>query len=791
MEGFNQSKMIDPKTKHWYLSIKADAGIDSVKVAKIEESLGACYRALVEFPGVGSFPHDSLPIDVFQTFAALSVRKGEQSKTFMVLMDGYYPAVFGNELTISTNGYAKCNVGHIHTMIYDAGVTVDHINRIPLDNRRKNLRVATTMSVQNGNRVSSVEIAPPEELKPYFDEMPTFLRWDRNYLRFVSDKYSINGTRSKKVSIVNKFRDAAVKLKNAIIEDIEYSRHLATLNQLRDDYIQINKLVHSLYPEHFDMYNDSTDKVYWGTPEFIDQCLAKLQAAKEGNVLYSTRALSATYRPDESFRTFFGTGELSDVPSVVRDRVPWEFMPFGLKYCFNKAQSMEGFNQSKIIDPRTKHWYLSKKSDASVDSRQCREGRGEPCATTNVASAPEEGSPSPEHAASAPEEGSSREEEAGANEEKASAPEEDPSSPDESDVVELVEDLVIVIEYVFAVHENSKRVAHVHQEVLKAVPQKIEDELQRTPSVELAEYVCHRDYPVDRVRIERDLDVLQDSHEQTSYDYPDCFADTHVKKTKSRRAWILYVLKMNNNGMTRVKLTTAVEKEQFCSNVLNTKVSDKFVCKDLNSATAFNEEIRTAELLFRNVSASGLAKSTTFSSITFKRFNVISIDLGGKAILSRDSGFYVFSLRCSMSAASKVISSDADMDKFVRETLENFDVIHRAGIIHGDVKLDNMIYCAKDDRYRLIDWGKTADHADMLARYVDNTRFRFVNNTSSRMAWFCSGLNYAASLLSAWWTTATHRRTCQPRVMRCDGGCRKASVVPILNRGVAAANVDS
>eukprot|EP00798_Chlamydomonas_sp_ICE-L_P002010 gene2010-biopygen13054 len=97
-----------------------------------------------------------------------------------------------------------------------------------------------------------------------------------------------------------------------------------------------------------------------------------------------------------------------------------------------------------------------------------------------------------------------------------------------TDVVELVKDLVVVIEYVFAVHANSKRVAHVHHEVLKAVPQKIEDELQRTPSVELAEYVCHCDYPVDRVRIERDLDVLQDSREQTSYNYPDCFADTRI-----------------------------------------------------------------------------------------------------------------------------------------------------------------------------------------------------------------------------------------------------------------------
>eukprot|EP00798_Chlamydomonas_sp_ICE-L_P023616 gene23616-biopygen18147 len=212
----------------------------------------------------------------------------------------------------------------------------------------------------------------------------------------------------------------------------------------------------------------------------------------------------------------------------------------------------------------------------------------------------------------------------------------------------------------------------------------------------------------------------------------------NVKKTKSQRAWILYVLEKKKQGITHVKLTTSGEKEQFCSNVLNTKVSDKFVCKDLNSASAFNEEIRTAELLVRNVSASGLAKATTFSSIPFKHFNVVGIDIGGKAVLYRDSGFYVFSIRCSMSAASKGISSDANMDKFVRETLENFDVIHRAGIIHGDVKQDNMIYCAKDDHYRLIDWGKSADHADMVARYVDNTRFGFVNNTSSPMAWFCT-----------------------------------------------------
>eukprot|EP00798_Chlamydomonas_sp_ICE-L_P002254 gene2254-biopygen10766 len=966
MEGFNQSKMIDPKTKHWYLSIKEDAGIDSVKVAKIEESLGACYRALVEFPGVGRFPPDSPPIDVFQTFAALSVRKGEQSKTFMVLMDDYYPAVFGNELTISTNGYAKCNVGHIHTMNHDAGVTVDHINRIPLDNRRKNLRVATTMSVHNGNRVSSVEIDPPEELKPYFDEMPAFLRWDRNYLRFVSDKYNINFTRSEKVSIVNKFRDAAVKLKTAIIEDIEYSRHLATLNQLRDDYIQINKLVHSLYPEHFDMYDDSTDKVYRGTPEFIEQCLVKLQAAKEGDVMIKSDAsvdsvnvakaeesLGACYR---ALVEFLGVG-----------RFPHDSLPIDVFRLFNPVAGTLGVvaggtemvrvsdtivsllgdlvvssnivpmtNATQYLGTSTMHfkeaWIdelhissntlyigdtpvlcadndaVSIRADPGQGITLTTTGDGEtslvsakevnvvseggvtmrvsgPLGRVNIQSSGEGGTVNlgaeKEIVMTAPlttissnmiVKGDLTVEGTQLTVNTQTVTVEDniivlnsvkgdvtfnagvnlfvngadtQASPGYSwngdantgiykDVVELVEDLVVVIEYVFAVHENSKRVAHVHHEVLKAVPQKIEEILSalglalimlqpiaagfyingaRNALIYSAVYTVflifffayHAPFDFSTVVnsnghlqwnwlntsaivtmlwtafvlsaiwmsckttcIEKGMAQHQtggrelgrgvtartieisnpsDATDTDTFKHIIVSALADVKKTKSRRAWILYVLDKKNQGMTRVKLTTSGEKEQFCSNVLNTKVSDKFVCKDLNSAAAFNEEIRTAELLFRNVSASGLAKATTFSSIPFKRFNVVGIDLGGKDILSRDSGFYVFSLRCSMSAASKGISSDANMDKFVRETLENFDVIHRAGIIHGDVKLDNMIYCAKDDRYRLIDWGKTADHADMVARYVDNTRFGFVNNTSSPMAWFCSGMNYAASLV--------------------------------------------
>jgi hypothetical protein len=67
----------------------------------------------------------------------------------------------------------------------------------------------------------------------------------------------------------------------------------------------------------------------------------------------------------------FSAPATSDVPSTVRRRVPWEFMPFGLKHCFSKTQNIDDFTQSKMIDPKNKHWHMSKKADnSSVDARK-------------------------------------------------------------------------------------------------------------------------------------------------------------------------------------------------------------------------------------------------------------------------------------------------------------------------------------------------------------------------------------------------------------------------------------
>lgn len=506
--------------------------------------------------------------DSGDSFVALSVCGGHDTTNeakSMALLDASDSDLF-NHLHVTPHGDVSCDrQKSFRTAIIESlGVTVDHINRIRLDNRRNNLRVAT-MIEQNSNQYAE----SPDELKPFVKELPMHMRWDPVYGSFVSDKFAIMSTSCVSVGILNKFREVAMKLKGAITGDIEYSKHLQTLAQMRDEYIRINKMVHSKYPEYFDLYDDRSDKGYICTLEYIDMCLSRLPAPDEDGIMRGPRIEETTFRQDTTnnvcfmkhsdktsleivfdlcflehfengrkvdvtsapivrigsqkiplreyvwryllerpippdsivglrnsdpydvrssnlvlvdtnvcqrrktvnegfndalcdeidplatvysrvgpqgksimlfdksinrnmppigidkrtvsllqpkmlFRDYVwngfstmgdgtGTGGIviplnydtfdlrrsnlvkvygissarsfsapanTDVPSSMSDRVRWEFIPFGLKYCFNKAQQLEAFNQSKMIDPGTKHWYFPMVSNPGVDAEK-------------------------------------------------------------------------------------------------------------------------------------------------------------------------------------------------------------------------------------------------------------------------------------------------------------------------------------------------------------------------------------------------------------------------------------
>ena len=107
------------------------------------------------------------------------------------------------------------------------------------------------------------------------------------------------------------------------------------------------------------------------------------------------------------------------------------------------------------------------------------------------------------------------------------------------------------------------------------------------------------------------------------------------------------------------------------------------------------------------------------------------------------TGFYIMSGRCE-TPLDKFKFTQKNVGGFVRDILFGFSMLHAGNVLHCDVKLDNMIYCVSDRRFKLIDWGASDTMPAVRKRYMDVERPK---NTSSPFAWFAWGLGAAASIV--------------------------------------------
>lgn len=71
--------------------------------------------------------------------------------------------------------------------------------------------------------------------------------------------------------------------------------------------------------------------------------------------------------------------------------------------------------------------------------------------------------------------------------------------------------------------------------------------------------------------------------------------------------------------------------------------------------------------------------------------------------------YHLFTEACSTQPTDFKFTQTT-FNKFVKEIKECLDSLHAAGWNHNDIKPDNMIYCARSNRFKVVDWGMSSSH---------------------------------------------------------------------------------
>jgi hypothetical protein len=109
--------------------------------------------------------------------------------------------------------------------------------------------------------------------------------------------------------------------------------------------------------------------------------------------------------------------------------------------------------------------------------------------------------------------------------------------------------------------------------------------------------------------------------------------------------------------------------------------------------------------------------------------------------LDASDTYYMLSRKCDTPLDRHPFERPDELLEMARDVLESFARLHAGGVLHADVKLDNMVFCAapedKGKRFKLIDWGGSIEVGDLRRQYLAS---REPKNTASPMAWYAWGL---------------------------------------------------
>lgn len=249
--------------------------------------------------------------------------------------------LYRGRYTVDSNGYLSL----LHHKILDLnsthGMSVDHIDRIRIDNRRKNLREATRTE-QSVNRCERFNRNGLEGMCVTLgiQEMPRYFRWDD-----VEDKFTFkdhpfvkaatqhgipvnpSGTKAKCVSLVNKFRSCLL-VALEVFEKLERQHGIVVTDDLHDErfilaaeYNDAVRKAHLYRPEIFPdgPYADmsSYEASSWRSPEAIRAVLSSLPPLLPGEKMGGPQCLgSDMFHMDDLCAVACFKGDISSPPIV-------------------------------------------------------------------------------------------------------------------------------------------------------------------------------------------------------------------------------------------------------------------------------------------------------------------------------------------------------------------------------------------------------------------------------------------------------------------------------------------
>lgn len=121
---------------------------------------------------------------------------------------------------------------------------------------------------------------------------------------------------------------------------------------------------------------------------------------------------------------------------------------------------------------------------------------------------------------------------------------------------------------------------------------------------------------------------------------------------------------------------------------------------------AFKDELNGMHTIYK-IFGKHTEKYTTLTSLKLFGFNFV-----GAVITFKDNSqmHVTFSAKCDSDLENTTFTDESIM-QLSKDILSTLNIMQRHDFLHCDLKPDNMIYCSKTNKYKIIDWGlsKVAD----------------------------------------------------------------------------------